>query len=172
MHSFSTRNRISNHPENFIPTRYSDFCPILSSSHTFAKSTQNKHRSLPIVLTLSFATSLPKLGAPVVSGGLLPSPDNDIYDPREEAEQEHVWIRGTSVPTSVSAPHRSDLATTASQSLDDEQNGTGRGIRAHEAITGKHFMLNGFLFLHSCTGQSLENWFQFKSVAYTNDGSS
>lgn len=81
------------------------------------------------------------LGAPVVSAGPLPSPENDIHDPREE--EEHTWVRGTSVPASISAPHRSrDSDSAPAEAKDhtgDDEHGAGRGIRAHETITGKCF---------------------------------
>lgn len=79
-------------------------------------------------------------GAPVSDA--MPPPDNDI-----DEDQSHTWMGsggGTSIPSSVSAPHQSldSVVSSAdeqtlqndSESTDMWQSGTGRGIRAHETI--------------------------------------
>lgn len=76
----------------------------------------------------------------VISGSALPTPDNNL-DP-------HEWIGGTSVPTSsISAPHRS--TADPQQVEDDEPNGVGRGIRAHDVITGKYHSLTRSVTVNS-----------------------
>ena len=78
----------------------------------------------------------------------MPPPDNGI-----DEERPHSWTMGsgggTSIP-SVSAPHRSQdsvASPAGEQTLQDDsegtdvwQSGTGRGIRAHETITGRLFI--------------------------------
>lgn len=122
------------------------FCPppclLFCNSCIFARADAQARNSRSHSMACDSGTS---------TAGAMPPPDNNIDEDRP-----HTWMAsggGTSIP-SISAPHRSldSVPTAGEQSLQDGsestdmwQAGTGRGIRAHDTITGIYIYIHFYI---------------------------